>query len=139
GSEVETITQTLTNSANASNNFGSFAFLTNLNLSLQNVYDAAIWNQTQNVMYMYSQAVTPANATTWTSQSAPGVGAVSGIGLSLSPAITTSLIGTVANGSNIMTGLTSTASLSVGMPITGTNVPANTVVQSILSSTSITM
>lgn len=139
GSAIETITQTLTNSANASNNFGSFAFLTNLNLSLQNVYDAAIWNQTQNVVYMYSQAVTPANATAWTSISPPGVGAVGGIGLTLSPPISTSLIGTVTNASNVMTALSSTSSLSVGMPISGTDIPAGTVIQSILSSTSITM
>lgn len=139
GSAIETITETLTNSANASNNFGSFAFLTNLNLTLQNVYDAAIWNQTQNVIYMFSQAVTPANAVTWSAQSPPGVGAVSGIALTLSPTIPLTLMGTVANASNTMTALSSTSSLFVGMPITGTDIPAGTVVQSILSGTSITM
>lgn len=138
GSAVETITQTLINSNNASNNYGSFAFLTNLNITLQNVYDAAIYNQTLNVVYMFSVAVTPTNVTAWTSIVAPGVGAVEGIGLTLSPAITTVLLGTLTTSSNIAT-LASTTGLSIGMPISGTDIPLGTVVQSILSSTQITM
>ncbi len=56
GSAAETITETLDNSSNASTNFGSFAFMTNLGLTLQNVIDAATWNKSKNVLYMYSQA-----------------------------------------------------------------------------------
>ncbi len=138
GSAVETIVQTLTSSADASNNFGSFAFLTNLNLTLQNVYDAAIWNQTLNVVYMFSVAVTPSNVTAWTSTNSPGVGAVEGVGLTLSPAITTVLLGTLVSASNTAT-LSSTSGLSIGMPISGTDIPTGTVVQSILSATQITM
>lgn len=139
GSAIETITQTLTNSSNASNNYGSFAFLTNLNLTLQNVYDAAIWNQSQNVLYMFSQALLPSNVSPWTAQASPGVGAIGGIGLTISPSITTVLIGTISSASNIVTALPSTSNLSIGMPIAGTNIPDGTVVQSIVSSTSITM
>lgn len=137
GSAAESISETLDNSYDASNNFGSFAFLTNLNLSLQNVYDAAIWNQTKNVMFMYSQAVVPANATAWTSQIAPGVGAVSGIGLTLSPTISVSMMGTVTNGSTTMSGLSSNSGLSVGMPVSGTNIQAGTVIQSLSGSSSV--
>lgn len=137
GSAAETITQTLTNSANASNNFGSFAFLTNLNLTLQNVNDAATWNQSQNVVYMYSQAVTPANASTWTSLTSPGVGAIGGVGLTLSPTISASMQGTVANGSFTMTGLSSLSGLSIGMPVSGTDIPSGTVIQSLSAPSSV--
>jgi hypothetical protein len=139
GSAIETITQTLTNSANASNNFGSFAFLTNLNLTLQNVYDAAIWNQTQNVVYMFSQAVTPANATSWTALTEPGVGAIGGIGLTLSPVISTTLLGTITSSSNLITNLSSNSGLSVGMPVTGTSIPIGAVVSSLVGTTSVTI
>lgn len=137
GSAAESIADTLDNSFNASNNFGSFAFLTNLNLSLQNVYDAAIWNQTQNVMFMYSQAVTPANASSWASQTAPGVGAVGGVGLTLSPTISVSLQGSVTDGSTTMSGLSSNSSLSVGMPVSGTGIQTGTVIQSLSGSTAV--
>jgi hypothetical protein len=138
GSAIETITQTLTSSANASNNFGSFAFLTNLNITLQNVYDAAFWNQTLNVVYMFSVALLPSNTTAWTSTISPGVGAIEGVGLTLSPAITTILMGTLVSASSVAT-FVDTSSLSVGMPISGTDIPSGTVVQSIMSSTQITM
>ena len=81
GSAAETITQTLTNSAAGSNNFGSFLFLTNLGLTQQNVVDAATWNIAENVLYMYYQAVTPANIATWQA----AVAAIGGIGLTNSP------------------------------------------------------
>lgn len=139
GSAVETITETLTNSANANNNFGSFAFLTNLNLSLTNVHDAAIWNQSQNVMYMFSQSVLPSNAVAWSSQTSPGVGSVGGVGLTLSPSITQTFIGTITGSSNSVTGLSSNSSLSVGMPVTGTNIPVGAVIQSLVSTTGITL
>ena len=59
GSAVETITATLTASANASNNFGSFAFLPAL--AVQEIVEAATWNKTQNVMFLYSIPVSTAN------------------------------------------------------------------------------
>lgn len=131
GSAAVSVTQTLIDSANLSNNFGSFGFLTNLNLSLQNVYDAAFWNLGENVKYMYSAPVTPANAVTWTAQSSPGLGAVGGVGLTLSPAITLALQGTVTSASFVITAMSTVSGLSVGMPITGTNIPSGTVIQSI--------
>lgn len=131
GSAAESITDALTNSADASNNFGSFAFLTNLNLTLQNVYDAATWNQGENVTYMYSQAVTPANASDWASQTPPGVGAVGGVGLTLSPTISTSKQATVTNGSTTMTVSPNNTGLAIGMPVTGTDISTGTVIQSL--------
>ena len=65
GSAVETITDMLDGSANESNDFGSFAFLTNLALTLDEVVEAAEWNQDQNVMYLYSVPVSVANASAW--------------------------------------------------------------------------
>jgi len=47
--------------------------------------------------------------------------------------------GTTTSGSNVITGLTSTARLSVGQNITGTGIPSNTYIRSIVSATSITM
>lgn len=127
GSAVETVTQTLTNSATASNNFGSFLFLTNLNVTLQNVTDAANWNNTQNVVYMYSQEVLPANAVTWQA----ALGSIGGVGLTLSPTISFQLTGTITSSSNVVSGLTSNSGLYIGMPVTGSNIPAGTTVTSI--------
>jgi hypothetical protein len=139
GSAVETITETLTSSSDASNNFGSFAFLTNLNLTLQNVYDAAIWNLSQNVMFMYSVSVVPANVSAWTAQSSPGLGAVGGVGLTLSPTISVVKIGSVTSSSNVVTGLDSTSSLYIGMPVTGADIPTGRVVESIMSTSSVSL
>lgn len=135
GSAAESITATLTSSSQASNNFGSFAFLTDLGLTQQNVVDAATWNNTQNVLYMFSQAVTPANAVAWQA----AVAAIGGIGLTLSPPITTQLTGTVTSASNQITGLTSNAGLTVGMPVSGTNIPAGTYITSLVGTTGLTL
>lgn len=135
GSAVESITQTLTNSSTASNNFGSFAFLTNLGLTQQNVVDAANWNNSQNVFYLYSQAVVPANAVSWQA----AVASIGGIGLTLSPTISFQLSGTLSSASNIVTGLTSNANITIGMPVTGTDIPAGTYVTSLIGTTSITL
>lgn len=51
GNAIETITETLTNSVALSNNFGSFLFMPSLDLS--QIVEAATWNTTQNVTYMY--------------------------------------------------------------------------------------
>jgi len=134
GSAVETITQTLTNSANASNNFGSFLFLTNLGLTQQNVVDAATWNYGENVLYMYCQAVTPANVAAWQA----AVASFGGIGLTNSPTISFTATGTLASGMTTITGLPANAGITVGMPVSGTDIPAGTVITS-YSGTSATM
>jgi hypothetical protein len=56
GVQTETITQTLTNSADSSNNFGSFLFIPNLDQS--QIVEAATWNDGQNVLYQYMVPVT---------------------------------------------------------------------------------
>lgn len=63
GQDTQTITEVLTTSADASNNFGSFTFIDEL--TLDEVTEAAEWNLAQNVMFKYSVAVTPANASAW--------------------------------------------------------------------------
>ena len=65
GIAAETITDTLTKSVTASNNFGSFCFTRAAALTLQNVEDAAAWNEAQNVSFMFEVPVTAANATAW--------------------------------------------------------------------------
>lgn len=59
GAAVETITQTLVASADASNNFASFAFIPAL--TQDQTVEAATWNDLQNVMYMFMVPVTAAN------------------------------------------------------------------------------
>lgn len=63
GAAVETITQTLTESDAASDNFGSFDFIPVLNES--QVVEAATWNAGLNVKYIFCQEVQVADATTW--------------------------------------------------------------------------
>lgn len=65
GAAVQTISEFLTASTNISNNFGSFAFMPSL--TLNQVIEAATWNNSQenNVQFMYSVPVTPANAAGW--------------------------------------------------------------------------
>lgn len=135
GSAAETITQALTSSATASNNFGSFAFMTNLGITQQNVIDAATWNNTQNVLYMFSQAVIPSNAVAWQA----AIAAIGGVGLTLSPTISFVQNGTVASASNVVSGMSSNAGISVGMPVTGTDIPAGTYVTSLVSTTGLTL
>lgn len=134
GSAAETITATLTASANASNNFGSFLFLNNLNLTLQNVTDAATWNNTQNVMYMYCQGVIAANVSSWHTALAD----IGGIGLTLT-GLTSSQMATTASSSVTVTNLASTTALVVGQPVSGTNIAAGTTIATIASATSITL
>ena len=144
GSAIETITQTLTTSASISNNFGSFAFLTNLSLSLQNVIDAAAWNKSQTVLYVFSQGVTPSNSATWAapytgSSVSGGVGGVGGTGLTLSPVASFQLTGTLVNGANTVTGMTSNAGLFPGVIVSGTDVPSGTVITSLVGETGLTL
>ena len=83
GKTAESITNTLTFSSTLSNNFGSFLFLTNLNITLDQAIEAATWNQTQNVLYMYTVPVTSANSATWSAQ-VGGLGSFGGVGLTIS-------------------------------------------------------
>jgi len=53
GDVAETITDTLNNSANQSNNFGSFIFTEQSNLTLDEITEAAAWEYSNNVVYMY--------------------------------------------------------------------------------------
>lgn len=79
GSDAQTITALLSESAAESNNFGSFAFVGAL--TLDDVTEAATWNLAQNNSYLYSVPVLAADRDSWYS-------ALSGIGgttLTLAP------------------------------------------------------
>jgi len=60
GAAAESITDVLTESSSATNNFGSFLFIPVL--SIGQVTEAAIWNTAQNVMYQYMVPVLGASA-----------------------------------------------------------------------------
>lgn len=60
GAAAESITDVLTESADASNNFGSFLFIPAL--TIEEIEEAAIWNTTQNILYMFMVPVSDANA-----------------------------------------------------------------------------
>lgn len=60
GSGVETITQTLTDSAAISDNFGSFLFMPTLNTA--QILESSTWNSAQNVKYQYCVPVTASDA-----------------------------------------------------------------------------
>ncbi len=83
GSDIETITETLTNSYQASTNFGSFTFLTNLGLTEQEVVEAATWNFSLNNLFLYSVAVTPENVSDWQA----ALVSIGGVALTLSPTL----------------------------------------------------
>lgn len=59
GQTVETVTDTLTKSAAASDNFGSFLFMPTL--TIDEIIEAAEWNVLENVKFQYSVPVTAAN------------------------------------------------------------------------------
>lgn len=63
GAAAESVTDTLTESADASNNFGTFLFMPEL--SLEEIEEAAAWNTTQNVLYMFLVPVIDANASSY--------------------------------------------------------------------------
>lgn len=63
GSAVESITDTLTQSASRSDNFGSFVFMSTLTIDQHG--EAAEWNAGQNVMYQYMVPTAYADAVTW--------------------------------------------------------------------------
>lgn len=83
GADVETITDTLNTSNEVSNNFGSFAFLTNLDLTIDQIVEAATWNYELNNIYLYTVGVLPENASDWAGELA-GIG---GVALTISPTL----------------------------------------------------
>lgn len=80
GKDAQEIADLLADSANADNNFGSFAFLPTLTET--QIVEAALWNHDQNGMFIYSVPCTSANAV---SLSAATIDSYSGLGISLSP------------------------------------------------------
>lgn len=61
GSAIETITQTLSSSAQTSDDFGSFAFMPSL--TQDQIVEAATWNYGQDVKFLYTIPCTNLNAT----------------------------------------------------------------------------
>jgi len=64
-SASDTLTECLAASVDFSNDFGSFLFIPATPLAIDDVEEIATWNNAQNVMYMYCEHVTSANAATW--------------------------------------------------------------------------
>ena len=62
GTSTQTITNALAESAELTNNFGSFAFVPDL--TEEQILEAATWNDGENVLYQYQVPVTAANAAT---------------------------------------------------------------------------
>lgn len=59
GASASTLTEILTNSADISNNYGSFSFILTDELTAEQIVEVAKWTQAQNLDYMYCQRVTP--------------------------------------------------------------------------------
>jgi hypothetical protein len=79
GSDAQTISDVLGEIYTQTNNFGSFAFIPVLNLT--QVTEAATWNNTLNVVFIYSVPVSIANAATWNA----ALSAVGGVTLTIAP------------------------------------------------------
>ena len=77
GVDAQTVTEALAASAQASNNFGSFAFV--MVLTTEQITQAATWNSTQNVLYQFHTLVNPTNA----SEVSAAVINLAGVGLTL--------------------------------------------------------
>lgn len=80
GASSETVVETLTASADASNNFGSFAFIPAL--TLEQWQEVGLWNTTRNVEFWGMVPVLPADATAWSEALA---GEFWGLALTLAP------------------------------------------------------
>lgn len=65
GAAAQSITDVLSESAGADNNFGSFAFMPTL--TLDQVVEGATWNQTLDNEFLYSVRVAVADASDWSS------------------------------------------------------------------------
>lgn len=63
GVAIETITTTLSNSENLSDNFGSFLFTDTAALNQSQIVEAATWNLAENNEFMFLVQVTSSNAT----------------------------------------------------------------------------
>lgn len=81
GADVETLTETLTNSVQTSNNFLSYVFLNSLNLTSNQVLEIAEWNAAQNVDFMFLVPVTATEASIFS----PLIMGLEGCGLTLAP------------------------------------------------------
>lgn len=137
GSAVETTASCLATSSTNNNDFGSFLFLNNLYLTLAQIQAAANWNATTipNNLYMYTIPIiaTNINTSTWLANYPTGLAQVAGLSITLqSPPLT--MTGTLTNTSANVT-VTSTTGLAVGMQISGTDIPSDTYIASITSST----
>jgi hypothetical protein len=62
GVAVETITETLTNSFNTSDNFGSFVFTNGADLTQDDIVEGSTWNLSQNNEFIFLVQVAPSNA-----------------------------------------------------------------------------
>lgn len=82
GVDTMTISDTLGNSAESSNNFGSFAFVQTL--TTEQIVEAATWNAGRNVEFMFCARVDPANMTALSA----ALIATSGVALTYSPVAT---------------------------------------------------
>lgn len=78
GVAAQSITSVLSDSAEDSNNFGSFLFIPAL--TIDQVTEAAEWNKIQNVRYIYSQRVLEVDASTYSA----AIFDIGGAGLTLS-------------------------------------------------------
>lgn len=72
---TQTITEVLTASTNASDNFGSFIFIPTL--TLDQITEASVWNDAENNLFQYFPPVTQANA----SNSFAALASYSGLGV----------------------------------------------------------
>ncbi len=63
GSLEQSITEVLTDSSNSSNNFATFLFMPTL--TIDEITEAAEWNNAQNVLYAYCIPVSSANASSY--------------------------------------------------------------------------
>jgi hypothetical protein len=77
GTSEETVVEALTETADVSNNFGSFLFMPEL--TIDQWEDIGEWNTTQNILYMGMVPVTAANASAWYD----AIGEFSGLALTL--------------------------------------------------------
>ncbi len=132
GGAIQTLTACLTASAALSDDFGSFAFMYNLGLNTTQLTEIATWNNAENVKYLYSVGVTAAarNAVH------AALNALQGTALTLEE---TAIVrqGTVVSASANIVDLFDTSDLYVGMPVSGTNIPAGSFIIAILSATSV--
>lgn len=79
GKDAQSVTDLLTDSASASNNFGSFGFVPTL--TEDDIVEAAEWNNAQNIMFLYSVPCTADNAASL----AAALEDIGGVSLTLSP------------------------------------------------------